>query len=67
MLELARHETRSAARSHPEQFNWGIVDAILGVLMLPFGVWMFVIEALVTFVANPFDHDHASSATPPAG
>ena len=57
MLELARPETRSAARTHPEKFTWGIVDVILGLLMLPFGVWMLLIETLVTFVANPFDRE----------
>ena len=51
MLEVARPETRTQARSHPERFTWGIVDAILGLIMLPFGVWMLVIERMVRAVA----------------
>jgi hypothetical protein len=46
MLELARPEARSQVRSQPQRVTWGIVDAILGVVMLPFGIWMFVIERL---------------------
>ena len=51
MLEVARPETRTRAHSHPERFTWGIVDVILGLIMLPFGVWMFVIERMVRAVA----------------
>jgi membrane-bound ClpP family serine protease len=51
MLEVARPETRERAHSHPERFTWGIVDAILGLIMLPFGVWMLVIERMVRAVA----------------
>jgi hypothetical protein len=57
MLEVARPETRAHARSHPQKFRWGIVDVILGVIMLPFGVWMFVIETIVHFAAWLFDFD----------
>jgi hypothetical protein len=55
MLELARPEARSHVRSRPLRFTWGIVDTILGVVMLPFGIWMLVIEGLVKVVSAPFD------------
>jgi len=57
MLEVARPETRTSARSHPEKFTWGIVDVILGALMLPFGVWLLLIEGIVHFTAWAFDFD----------
>jgi len=52
MLEIARPETRTAVRSHPEQLAWGIVDAILALVMLPFAIWMGIIDAIVWAVAN---------------
>jgi hypothetical protein len=55
VLEVARPETRVHARSHPQRFTWGIVDVILAVVMLPFGIWMFLIERLVGSVAAIFD------------
>jgi hypothetical protein len=55
MLELARPETRSAVRTHPQRFTWGIVDIILGALMLPFGIWMFLIERMAAAMATMFD------------
>jgi hypothetical protein len=55
VLEVARPETRAHARSHPQRFTWGIVDVILAVVMLPFGIWMFLIESLVGSVAAIFD------------
>ena len=51
MLEVARPETRARAHSHPERFSWGIVDGILALIMLPFGIWMFAIECMVRAVA----------------
>ena len=51
MLEVARPEARTRAHAHPERFTWGIVDVILALIMLPFGVWMFVIERMVRAVA----------------
>jgi hypothetical protein len=51
MLEVARPEKRAHVRSHPERFTWGIVDAVLGLVMLPFGVWMLIIERMVRAVA----------------
>jgi hypothetical protein len=52
MLEVAHSETRTKARSHSQRFSWGIVDVILGVLMLPFGIWMLAIEGMVRAVAT---------------
>lgn len=51
MLELARPETRVGVRAQPARSSWGVVDVILGVLMLPFGIWMLVIEGMVRGVA----------------
>jgi hypothetical protein len=51
MLDLARPETRLHVRSHPGRLGWGIVDVVLGVVMLPFGIWMFAIERFVGAVA----------------
>ncbi len=47
MIEVVRPEARPAVRSHPEKLSWGIVDGILALVLLPFGVWMLVIEGLV--------------------
>jgi hypothetical protein len=51
MLEVARPEVRTRVRSHPERLTWGIIDAVLGLVMLPFGIWMLVIERMVRVVA----------------
>lgn len=51
MLDLARPETRAHVRSHPERLTWGIVDAILAIVMLPFGIWVWLIERMVRSVA----------------
>jgi hypothetical protein len=52
MLEVARNaEARAKARPYPRDYRWGIVDVILAVLMLPFGIWMFAIEKMVGAVA----------------
>jgi hypothetical protein len=53
MLELARPELRVHAAA-PQRFTWGIVDVILAVLMLPFGMAMFSIESLVGAVTALF-------------
>jgi hypothetical protein len=50
MLDVARPEARARVRSHPTRLSWGIVDAILALLMLPFGIWLIVIEGLVNGV-----------------
>jgi hypothetical protein len=47
MLEAVRTDVRASVRSHPEKLSWGIVDVILAIIILPFGVWMIVIEGLV--------------------
>jgi uncharacterized membrane protein len=51
MLEIARPETRAQVRSHPNTASWGIVDVILGVVMLPFAVWMWLIDRMVAGIA----------------
>jgi hypothetical protein len=59
MLEVARPEARTGDRSHPAKLSWGIVDVILALVMLPFGIWMFIIESMVngiTWLLNrPFE------------
>jgi hypothetical protein len=52
MLEAARPETRTHVRSHTERFAWGTVDVILGVVMFPFGVWMWLIERMVLAISS---------------
>ena len=52
MLETARPDTRPAVRAHPRQYSWGIVDAILAVIMLPFAVWMWIIDRMVWLIAS---------------
>jgi hypothetical protein len=51
MLEIARPETRTHVRSDPERIAWGTVDVILGVVMFPFAVWMWVIERMVMAIS----------------
>jgi hypothetical protein len=52
MLEIARPETRAAVRSHPQKLAWGIVDAILALVMLPFAIWMWLIDRMVWAIAS---------------
>jgi hypothetical protein len=52
MLEVARPETRTHVRSQPERFAWGIADVILGVVMFPFAVWMWLIERMVMGISG---------------
>lgn len=47
MLELVRPETRAGVRAHPSKYGWGIVDAILALVMLPFAIWMWIIDRMV--------------------
>jgi hypothetical protein len=54
MQELARPAGRVAARAQPRGPSWGIVDVILAILMLPFGIWMFVIDRMVAAIAAVF-------------
>jgi hypothetical protein len=51
MLEAVQPEARARTRSHPLKLTWGIVDTILGIIMLPFAIWMIVIEGLVNGAA----------------
>jgi hypothetical protein len=57
VLEVAQPEVRARARSHPRRFTWGIVDVILAVVLLPFGVWVLLIDRLVAGVAWVFSRD----------
>lgn len=52
MLELARPETRTRAATHPQKLAWGIVDAILALIMLPFAIWMWIIDRMVWAIAS---------------
>lgn len=54
MLEAARPEQRARVRSHPRRFTWGIVDVILAILMLPFGIWMLIIDRMVAGMSAVF-------------
>ena len=54
MLELARPEARTHIRSHPARLSWGIVDGILGLLMLPFGIGFLAIELMVRSISRGF-------------
>ena len=54
MLELARPEARVHVRSHPARLSWGIVDGILGALMLPFGIGFLLIEVMVASISRLF-------------
>jgi hypothetical protein len=49
MLESTR--TAARARARERQTGWGIVDAILALVLLPFGLWVLVIDRLVTSIA----------------
>ena len=52
MLEIARPETRTVVRAHPDRYSWGIVDVILAAVMLPFAVWMWLIDRMVWVIAR---------------
>ena len=54
MLELVRPETR-VQRSGPRRYTWGPVDVILAILMLPFGLAMFLIETMVWAITTAFN------------
>jgi hypothetical protein len=51
VLEIARPEARSRSRSQSRRVSWGIVDAILGLVLLPFGIWVFAIDRMVAGAA----------------
>ena len=50
MLEIARPETRTEVRAHPDQARWGIVDAILALIMLPFAIGMWLIDRMAWLI-----------------
>jgi hypothetical protein len=52
MLQIARPETRSTVRAHPRQFAWGPVDVILAIVLLPFAVWVWLIDRMVWAIAR---------------
>ena len=52
MLEIARPEARTQAHSKSERAAWGIVDFILAVVMLPFAIWMWIIDRMVWAIAQ---------------
>ena len=51
MLEVVRPEARAHARTQPQRFTWGTVDIILAVAMLPFALWMLLIDRMVAAIA----------------
>jgi len=51
MLEVARTEARTRVHAQSGRFAWGIVDVLLGILMLPFAIWIWLIERMVGAVA----------------
>ena len=52
MLEIARPEARAQAQSHTRRVTWGIVDFILAVVLLPFAIWMWIIDRMVWAIAQ---------------
>jgi hypothetical protein len=52
MLESARSETRLQAGARAGWPTWGIVDVILAVILLPFGIGMWIIDRLVWVIAT---------------
>ena len=52
MLEIARPETRTSVRAHPRHYSWGIVDVILALVMLPFAIWMWLIDRMVWLISR---------------
>jgi hypothetical protein len=51
MLELVRPETRTRVRARPDHAGWGVVDVILALILLPFGVWFLIIDRTVAVIA----------------
>jgi hypothetical protein len=52
MLEIARPEIRSAVRVQPGRYTWGVVDVILALVLLPFAVWVWLIDRMVWAIAR---------------
>ena len=55
MLEIARPEVRTQVRSKPASYRWGVVDVILALILLPFGVWFLLIDRTVAVIAWMID------------
>ncbi len=51
MLEIARPEARTQGHARSERLAWGIVDVFLGIVMLPFGIWIWLIERMVLAIS----------------
>jgi hypothetical protein len=59
----ARTHTATAARERAKPAPvWGPVDVILALILLPFGVWMFLIDRLVAGIAWIVDRAPTSRA-----
>lgn len=52
MLEIARPEARAQADTESARLAWGTVDFILAVVMLPFAIWMWIIDRMVWAIAQ---------------
>lgn len=55
MLEIARPEARAQVQARPHDYTWGIVDVILALILLPFGIWFFLIDRTVAVIAWMID------------
>jgi hypothetical protein len=51
MLNVARSERQVRAHARTERDGWSLVDLILAILMLPFGIWIWLIERVVSAVS----------------
>jgi hypothetical protein len=54
--EYVRPQTRVQALGHTQHSGWDLVDIILGIIMLPFGVWCLLIESMVAGLTWALDH-----------
>jgi hypothetical protein len=61
MLEITRTAARTRAGHPRHEATWGIVDAILALALLPFGIWVLVIDRMVTSIAWLIDRVSATS------
>jgi hypothetical protein len=52
MLEIARPKARTHVGSQSQRVAWGIVDAILALVLLPFAIWVWLIDRMVWAVAR---------------
>jgi hypothetical protein len=56
VLDVAQPEARARVDSQSARLGWGLVDAILALVLLPFGVWFLVIDRMVAGIAWVIDH-----------